>query len=78
MLPERGQPSLFIALAGPGRRSLQNRWDLGYTDVYSMRGFTGVEKQWIAVCHPGKSGQDQMARYSRHLRIPEGLVKRGN
>src|SRR5438105_3594417 len=46
--------------------------DLGYTDVYSMRGgFNEWKNNGLPFVTPEKVGKDQMARYSRHLRIPE-------
>ena len=64
---------IVVYCAGGVRSALAAKTlqDLGYTDVYSMRGGYGVEEQWVAVRRPRKVGKDQMARYSRHLRIPE-------
>jgi adenylyltransferase/sulfurtransferase len=46
--------------------------DLGYKDVYSMAGgFSAWKDSGAPYVVPEKIGKDQMARYSRHLRIPE-------
>jgi adenylyltransferase/sulfurtransferase len=46
--------------------------DLGYANVYSMRGgFNEWKNNGFRFVTPEKVGKDQMARYSRHLRIPQ-------
>src|SRR3989475_12611723 len=73
MLPDRSQP-IVIYCAGGVRSALAAKTlqDLGYTDVYSMRGgFTEWKNNGMPFVTPEKVGKDQMARYSRHVRIPE-------
>src|SRR2546428_11636515 len=73
MLPDKSQP-IVIYCAGGVRSALAAKTlqDLGYTDVYSMRGgFTEWKNNGMPFVIPEKVGKDQMARYSRHLRIPE-------
>jgi sulfur-carrier protein adenylyltransferase/sulfurtransferase len=72
-LPEKTQP-IVVYCAGGTRSALAAKTlqDLGYTDVYSMRGgFTEWKNNGLPFAVPEKVGKDQMARYSRHLRIPE-------
>jgi molybdopterin/thiamine biosynthesis adenylyltransferase/rhodanese-related sulfurtransferase len=73
MLPDKGQ-SVVVYCAGGTRSALAAKTlqDLGYTDVYSMRGgFNEWKNNGMPFVTPEKVGKDQMARYSRHLRIPE-------
>lgn len=73
MLPNKQQP-IVVYCAGGVRSALATKTlqDLGYTNVVSMAGGYG---QWKAngysIVVPQKIGKDQMARYSRHLLIPE-------
>ena len=72
-LPDKTQP-IVVYCAGGTRSALAAKTlqDLGYTDVYSMRGgFTEWKNNGLPFVVPEKVGKDQMARYSRHLRIPE-------
>jgi len=72
-LPDKTQP-IVVYCAGGTRSALAAKTlqDLGYTDVYSMRGgFTEWKNNGLPFAVPEKVGKDQMARYSRHLRIPE-------
>ena len=72
-LPEKGQP-IVVYCAGGTRSALAAKTlqDLGYTQVYSMRGgFNEWKNSGFSFVTPEKVGKDQMARYSRHLRIPE-------
>jgi len=72
-LPNK-QQSIVVYCAGGVRSALATKTlqDLGYTNVVSMAGGYG---QWKAAGYPivvpQKIGKDQMARYSRHLLIPE-------
>jgi molybdopterin/thiamine biosynthesis adenylyltransferase/rhodanese-related sulfurtransferase len=73
LLPDRGQ-SIVVYCAGGTRSALAAKTlqDLGYTDVYSMAGgFNAWKNNGFPFVTPEKVGKDQMARYSRHLRIPE-------
>src|SRR5262245_45994486 len=73
MLPDKSQP-IVIYCAGGTRSALAAKTlqDLGYNDVYSMRGgFNEWKNNGMPFVTPEKVGKDQMARYSRHLRIPE-------
>ena len=73
VLADRSQP-IVVYCAGGVRSALAAKTlqDLGYTDVYSMRGgFTEWKNNGLPFVTPEKVGKDQMARYSRHLRIPE-------
>ena len=73
VLADRSQP-IVVYCAGGVRSALAAKTlqDLGYTDVYSMRGgFTEWKNNGMPFVTPEKVGKDQMARYSRHLRIPE-------
>jgi sulfur-carrier protein adenylyltransferase/sulfurtransferase len=73
VLPNR-QQSIVVYCAGGVRSALAAKTlqDLGYTNVASMSGGFG---QWKAngfpIVVPEKVGNDQWARYSRHLLIPE-------
>ncbi len=73
MLPNKQAP-IVVYCAGGVRSALAAKTlqDLGYSNVSSMAGGFG---QWKAsglpVVVPEKIGKDQMARYSRHLLIPE-------
>jgi sulfur-carrier protein adenylyltransferase/sulfurtransferase len=73
ILPNRQQP-IVVYCAGGVRSALAAKTlqDLGYTNVASMSGGFG---QWKAngfpIIVPEKIGNDQWARYSRHLLIPE-------
>jgi len=72
-LTDKTQP-IVVYCAGGTRSALAAKTlqDLGYTDVYSMRGgFTEWKNNGLPFAVPEKVGKDQMARYSRHLRIPE-------
>ena len=65
---------IVVYCAGGTRSALAAKTlqDLGYTDVYSMRGgFNEWKNNGFPFVTPEKVGKDQMARYSRHLRIPE-------
>src|SRR5256885_2783047 len=72
-LPNKQQP-IVVYCAGGVRSALATKTlqDLGYTNVVSMAGGYG---QWKAngypIVVPQEVGKDQMARYSRHLLIPE-------
>ncbi len=73
MLPDRNQPIVVYCSGGVqsafAAKTLQ---ELGYSNVYSMRGgFTEWKNNGMPFVTPEKVGKDQMARYSRHLRIPE-------
>jgi molybdopterin/thiamine biosynthesis adenylyltransferase len=73
MLPDKSQP-IVIYCAGGTRSAFAAKTlqDLGYRDVYSMRGgFNEWKNNGLPFVTPEKVGKDQMARYSRHLRIPE-------
>src|SRR5215467_4739886 len=73
ILPDRSQP-IVVYCAGGVRSALAAKTlqDLGYADVYSMRGgFNEWKNSGLPFITPEKVGKDQMARYSRHLRIPE-------
>src|SRR3989454_7844273 len=73
MLTDRNQP-IVVYCAGGTRSALaaKSLQDLGYSNVYSMRGgFTEWKNNGFSFVTPEKVGKDQMARYSRHLRIPE-------
>jgi molybdopterin/thiamine biosynthesis adenylyltransferase/rhodanese-related sulfurtransferase len=72
-LADKSQP-IVVYCAGGVRSALAAKTlqDLGYTDVYSMRGgFNEWKNNGMPFVTPEKVGKDQMARYSRHLRIPE-------
>src|SRR5262245_22359788 len=72
-LPDKRQP-IVVYCAGGTRSALAAKTlqDLGYADVYSMRGgFNEWKNNGFPFVTPEKVGKDQMARYSRHLRIPE-------
>jgi sulfur-carrier protein adenylyltransferase/sulfurtransferase len=72
-VPERNKPVVVYCAGGTrsayAAKTLQ---DLGYTDVVSMAGGYG---QWknagLPFVVPEKLNKNKMARYSRHLKIPE-------
>jgi adenylyltransferase/sulfurtransferase len=73
MLTDRNQP-IVVYCAGGTRSAFAAKTlqDLGYTDVYSMRGgFNEWKNNGFRFVTPEKVGKDQMARYSRHLRIQQ-------
>ena len=73
VLADKSQP-IVVYCAGGVRSALAAKTlqDLGYSDVYSMRGgFNEWKNNGMPFVTPEKVGKDQMARYSRHLRIPE-------
>src|SRR5215831_4365054 len=73
MLTDKSQP-IVVYCAGGVRSALAAKTlqDLGYTSVSSMRGgFTEWKNNGLPFVTPEKVGKDKMARYSRHLRIPE-------
>ncbi|HYR83960.1 MAG TPA: molybdopterin-synthase adenylyltransferase MoeB [Terriglobia bacterium] len=72
-LTDRQQP-IVVYCAGGVRSALAAKTlkDLGYTKVYSMAGgFNEWKNNGLPFVVPEKVGKDQMARYSRHLRVPE-------
>jgi len=72
-LADKSQP-IVVYCAGGTRSAFAAKTlqDLGYTDVYSMRGgFNEWKNNGFRFVTPEKVGKDQMARYSRHLRIPQ-------
>src|SRR5438876_9260363 len=72
-LADKNQP-VVVYCAGGVRSALaaKSLQDLGYSNVYSMRGgFTEWKNNGFPFVTPEKVGKNQMARYSRHLRIPE-------
>ena len=72
-LTNKKQP-IVVYCAGGVRSALAAKTlqDLGYSDVCSMRGgFNEWKNNGLPFVTPEKVGKDQMARYSRHLRIPE-------
>ena len=77
-LTNKHQP-IVVYCAGGVRSALAAKTlqDLGYTDVYSMRGgFNEWKNNGFPFVTPEKVGKDRMERYSRHLRIPEHRVDR--
>src|SRR3989442_3408939 len=73
LLTEKSEP-IVVYCAGGVRSALAAKTlqDLGYTDVYSMRGgFNEWKNNGLPFVTPEKVGKDPWARYSRHLRIPE-------
>ncbi len=73
MLTDKSQP-IVVYCAGGTRSAFAAKTlqDLGYSNVCSMRGgFTEWKNNGLPFVTPEKVGKDQMARYSRHLRIPE-------
>jgi adenylyltransferase/sulfurtransferase len=73
MLTDKNQP-IVVYCAGGTRSAFAAKTlqDLGYSNVYSMRGgFTEWKNNGLPFVTPEKVGKDKMARYSRHLRIPE-------
>src|SRR5215475_7737438 len=72
-LTDKNQP-IVVYCAGGTRSALAAKTlqDLGYTNVFSMRGgFNEWKNNGFRFITPEKVGKDQMARYSRHLRIPQ-------
>src|SRR3954454_12143497 len=72
-LPDRNKP-IVVYCAGGTRSAFAAKTlqDLGYSEVYSMRGgFTEWKNNGLPFVTPEKVGKDQMARYSRQLRIPQ-------
>jgi len=72
-LKNKSQP-IVVYCAGGVRSALAAKTlqDLGYTDVYSMRGgFNEWKNNGLPFVTPEKVGKDQWARYSRQLRIPQ-------
>src|SRR5436309_15208179 len=73
ILTDKNGP-IVVYCAGGVRSALAAKTlqDLGYTDVYSMRGgFNEWKNNALPFVKPKKVGKDPWARYSRHLRIPE-------
>jgi molybdopterin/thiamine biosynthesis adenylyltransferase/rhodanese-related sulfurtransferase len=73
MLTDKNQ-QIVVYCAGGVRSAFAAKTlqDLGYPNVYSMRGgFTEWKNNGLPFVTPEKAGKDKMARYSRHLRIPE-------
>jgi molybdopterin/thiamine biosynthesis adenylyltransferase/rhodanese-related sulfurtransferase len=73
VLTDKSQP-IVIYCAGGVRSALaaKSLQELGYSNVCSMRGgFTEWKNNGLPFVTPEKVGKDKMARYSRHLRIPE-------
>src|SRR5713101_7768539 len=73
MLTDKNQP-IVVYCAGGVRSAFAAKTlqDLGYSNVSSMRGgFTEWKNNGMPFVTPEKVGKDMMARYSRHLRIPE-------
>jgi adenylyltransferase/sulfurtransferase len=73
ILTDKNQP-IVVYCAGGTRSAFAAKTlqDLGYTTVFSMRGgFNEWKNNGFPFVTPEKVGKDQMARYSRHLRIPE-------
>src|SRR5499433_448329 len=73
VLADKSQP-IVVYCAGGVRSALAAKTlqDLGYAEVYSMRGgFNDWKNAGFPFVTPEKMGKDKMARYSRHLRIPE-------
>src|SRR2546429_9551455 len=71
-LTDKNQP-VVVYCAGGVRSALAAKTlqDLGYSNVYSMRGgFTEWKNNGFPFVTPEKVGKDQMARDSRHLPIP--------
>jgi adenylyltransferase/sulfurtransferase len=73
LLTDKNQP-IVVYCAGGTRSAFAAKTlqDLGYSNVCSMRGgFTEWKNNGLPFVTPDKVGKDKMARYSRHLRIPE-------
>src|SRR6266446_1893574 len=73
ILTDKSKP-IVVYCAGGVRSAFAAKTlqDLGYSNVSSMRGgFTEWKNNGMPFVTPEKVGKDQMARYSRHLRIPE-------
>src|SRR5215472_7279155 len=72
-LTDKSQP-IVVYCAGGTRSAFAAKTlqDLGYTNVFSMRGgFNEWKNNGFRFITPEKVGKDQMARYSCHLRIPQ-------
>ncbi len=72
-LTDKQQP-VVVYCAGGVRSALAAKTlkDFGYTKVYSMAGgFNEWKNNGFPFVVPEKVGKDHMARYSRHLRVPE-------
>src|SRR6187549_2126755 len=72
-VPERNTP-IIVYCAGGTRSAFAAKTlqDLGYTDVVSMAGGYGAWKNaGLPFVVPEKLNKNSMARYSRHLKIPE-------
>src|SRR2546426_1834285 len=72
-LTDKNQP-VVVYCAGGVRSALAAKTlqDLGYPNVYSMRGgFTEWKNNGFPFVIPEKVGKDQMGGYNRELRIPE-------
>src|SRR5262245_14668990 len=72
-VPEREKP-LIVYCAGGTRSAFAAKTlqDLGYKDVGSMAGGYGEWKNaGMSVVVPEKLNKNRLARYSRHLKIPE-------
>jgi adenylyltransferase/sulfurtransferase len=72
-VPEK-HTSLIVYCAGGVRSALaaKSLTQLGYSDVVSMiGGFNEWKNTGHKIVVPEKIGKNQMARYSRHLRVPE-------
>jgi adenylyltransferase/sulfurtransferase len=72
-VPEKDKPIIVYCAGGVrsafAAKSLQ---ELGYTNVVSMiGGYNEWKNAGLRFVVPAKIGKDQMARYSRHLRVPE-------
>jgi adenylyltransferase/sulfurtransferase len=73
VLTDREQP-IVVYCAGGVRSALaaKSLQDLGYKNVVSMAGgFAAWKENGLPFTVPEKIGKDRMARYSRHLRVPE-------
>lgn len=73
LLADKKQP-IVVYCAGGTRSAFAAKTlqEMGYTDVYSMRGgFNEWKNNGFRFVTPEKLGKDTMARYSRHLRIPQ-------
>src|ERR1051325_3933672 len=73
VLPDKRQ-SIVVYCAGGTRSAFAAKTlqELGYSDVYSMRGgFNEWKNNGFPFVTPEKFGKDDLARYSRHIRIPE-------
>src|SRR5688572_18184503 len=73
ILTDRQQP-IVVYCAGGVRSALAAKTlqDLGYKNVVSMAGgFAAWKDNGMPFTVPEKISKDRMARYSRHLRVPE-------